>query len=803
MKMTTKRVDKREKDIKKKLSAAILMLLVSCIMVVTSTYAWFTLSTAPEVTGIQTTIGGNGNLEIALANYEVQSDGTIIDSWTNTTTYPVATLTGETQVSATHDRNITWGNLVDLGATETVGTAQKNIYGLDDITLYPAALNVQANGTVDTEKLIKIPTYGADGRINTLTDNVVSGILNDDRSGFGTSGYGVRSIGVSSSMTKRQFAFRDAISDMSLYQNMAVNETNTTVSDSGNVLANLAVKIGMDSAGTETYTQDEMDDLIVLIEDLQEASSKIETAIVASVQGAIASARVQGTLNDVAYEAILPYLNDITYTSLSINGNNEIIVDLGQSGITNPIIPAELAASIITNMTKYQVIDAKLTNAANATKSNADKATTYTEKEIRAPLDYLMNIGGDVTVAGMTVAQIRADKEGAVNTIVNKLTNAQKIVVKLGSESSVLYDIAEMAGNLSSKVDCSITHQSVGTINTQVYIETTIANDARPTLTDLQTVINALGSPNKDTTTVSLIDDAYAFAIDLFFRTNATESNLLLQTAAAQRIYSDATNEDTMGGGSSMTFSSYTLDTASIRALMENIKVVFISADADSEGEILATAGLDLAEGNYIVNADKGITAELRLYHDVTIDNGDGTSTTRTELITDDTTAQEIMALTRNQAHKVTVLVYLDGETVENGDVSTAMESMTGTMNLQFASDANLQAMNYTELNQKNDSDEENAETLAAPTGLTVSQDGVLTITDDTNPSGTSYKVSITGTATSETTITAKTTNLTLANGTYTISVVATDSTAAKADSSAKSINVTVAEGVYTMTDNS
>ena len=64
---TTRKVDRRERDIKKKLSAAIIMLLLSCIMVVTSTFAWFTLSTAPEVTGISTTIGGNGNLEIALA----------------------------------------------------------------------------------------------------------------------------------------------------------------------------------------------------------------------------------------------------------------------------------------------------------------------------------------------------------------------------------------------------------------------------------------------------------------------------------------------------------------------------------------------------------------------------------------------------------------------------------------------------------------------------------------------------------------------------------------------------------------
>ena len=57
---------KRRRDIKTKLLAAIGMLLVSSIMMVSTTYAWFTLSTAPEVKGINTAVGANGNLEMAL-----------------------------------------------------------------------------------------------------------------------------------------------------------------------------------------------------------------------------------------------------------------------------------------------------------------------------------------------------------------------------------------------------------------------------------------------------------------------------------------------------------------------------------------------------------------------------------------------------------------------------------------------------------------------------------------------------------------------------------------------------------------
>ena len=64
-----KKTARRQRDLKSKLLAAVAMLLVSSMMMVTSTYAWFTLSTAPEVTGITTAVGANGNLEMALLPY--------------------------------------------------------------------------------------------------------------------------------------------------------------------------------------------------------------------------------------------------------------------------------------------------------------------------------------------------------------------------------------------------------------------------------------------------------------------------------------------------------------------------------------------------------------------------------------------------------------------------------------------------------------------------------------------------------------------------------------------------------------
>ena len=46
-KTATKRKEFNVASIKRRLSAALIMLLVSSIMLVATTYAWFTLSTAP------------------------------------------------------------------------------------------------------------------------------------------------------------------------------------------------------------------------------------------------------------------------------------------------------------------------------------------------------------------------------------------------------------------------------------------------------------------------------------------------------------------------------------------------------------------------------------------------------------------------------------------------------------------------------------------------------------------------------------------------------------------------------------
>jgi hypothetical protein len=266
-------------------------------------------------------------------------------------------------------------------------------------------------------------------------------------------------------------------------------------------------------------------------------------------------------------------------------------------------------------------------------------------------------------------------------------------------------------------------------------------------LTLAQAAIVSAREPSGATTNAQPMTEFYGYIIDLIFRTNAANSDLLLQTDAVDRIYKDNTNELTQGSGSSMTFASTSAQftTEQVKGLMGSIRIVFF--DTDSR-EVLGYAQLDMA--NATVGAD-GVTAKMYLYETVdtytytandvsttyyvnATTQGDATTYTYYSNIemTNDVTAEVvtsfenaateiptefvkgsvdkaltgsdavITALAQNQEVKVSTLVYLDGATLENKDVAaTGTASVTGKMNLQFSSSANLTPMEYGDLHIK------------------------------------------------------------------------------------------------------
>ena len=181
--------------------------------------------------------------------------------------------------------------------------------------------------------------------------------------------------------------------------------------------------------------------------------------------------------------------------------------------------------------------------------------------------------------------------------------------------------------------------------------------------------------------------DIYGYSIDLSFRTNAEDSDLLLQTDAIDRIYNDGEiqNETTMGSGSYMKFaildSSYSTEMA--KAYMSCLRVVF--ADTDT-GYIYGYAALDMNVAEVI---DAEIKAPLRLYDQ---DTG---------LMMEGDNAQYLCHLEKNLEKNLTVYVYLDGAKTSQSVVSaTGEQSLSGVLNLQFCSSAALKPIELNDFRQ-------------------------------------------------------------------------------------------------------
>lgn len=134
--------------LREKVTAVAFLLALSVIMLTSASYAWLTISRAPEVTAVSTNIAANGSLEIALAT----GDGT---------KEPDPSKVGDSSAAEGQnikDANITWGNLINLNDPS---------YGLDNLELRPAQLNTAA--------LLTSPLYGAvyqgDGRVEKLNSS--------------------------------------------------------------------------------------------------------------------------------------------------------------------------------------------------------------------------------------------------------------------------------------------------------------------------------------------------------------------------------------------------------------------------------------------------------------------------------------------------------------------------------------------------------------------------------------------------------------------------------------------------------
>lgn len=477
----------RKSTLKSKLMAAVSMLLVSAIMVSVTTYAWFILSTAPEVKGMSTTVGSNGALEMALRTEED----------INNITSSVGDSSAKKSVV---EANKTWGNLVDLNDAS---------YGLSNITMYPARLNWKENST-DTlhsrNNLLSYAQYGTDGRIADLIaadsgTNTESGFVSDANS------YGVRAIGTAKDQDPKAAALDAAKNGFRNEFTNAKGAALTALNGSGQDIANIAYTHAKTKGGTDTYTADQVKAIKGALEGLKTASDNIEKALKYAVVAKDTSE------------------NKITaFDAVTLDGSNTLVgeyyVKLGKL---------------------RTAIDTALGQINSAVAGEGGK---YAWAQIETPYKALFDIS-NMTLSGKTSTEIQGMSESELTDWALGMINTGK-GLELNVSAGLFSDMANFVDTIVSTANIEVNVTEKSTIKATITVnKNTDVTEAH--LVALQTTVNGYEFKGDQASAKPFITDKYGYAVDLAFRSNA-EGKLMLSKQAANRVDSDKTGT-TLGGG--------------------------------------------------------------------------------------------------------------------------------------------------------------------------------------------------------------------------------------------------------------
>ena len=586
----------KKTSVRTKLAAAVAMLLVSTIMLTTTTYAWFVLSTAPEVKGMSTTVGSNGSLEIALLNNATGADVNTISSGVGDSSV----------VAGVTEANVTWGNLVSLNDAA---------YGLSGVTLYPAALNVAAKQENQPDKLVncfnilKYPTYGVDGRVAALSANTEAGTLKNNTFQTDHADYGVRAIGSVTKADPKAHNFALARNGFAQSLRSAQNAAQSALSENAELLVGMVI-------GEATGASPAKNQVVALkntLDGLQTAAEKLEEALKYAVV-ARSLAKDSG-------------LDEVTFDTATLSEQD---TDFG------------------TQIAALNLFKGNIETAQNAMPSM--NKNSYTFAEVETSFRALMS---GVTVATLTTTQIKA--LGGQTEILDWFSNLSERERVIRATSGLLVDAANFVDTLSCNVTIYNAYPASVVIDPKqnpIYM-TTVGNK-----------VNGYESPNGGAEQ-AIITTTYGYIVDLAVR--CSSDGKLRLSNAVNRVTGD---DETAGAGS--TFTKTTGDIADLSGL----RIVFVDAENNN---ILGVAGLAAT-----ANTETEATYALHMFN-YTVD-ADGCVALGARA-TDDT----ITTLTADTIKKISVLVYLDG-----GSSKYAAESASGTLNLQFCTDANLVPMEYT-----------------------------------------------------------------------------------------------------------
>lgn len=607
-------------NLSKKLNLTFIPLTLCLILLISASYAWLTMSTAPEVTSVDTNVGANGSLEIALL-----SEKTYVDPLTIMAGIGSSAVSQDTVAS-----NLSWGNVIELA---------DDAYGTGKISLLPARLNLrrQEDGTAVLDRnMLQIAEFGSDGRIAMMSPKTVSATYeNRAFTYYATSqNYGVRAIGTVSNLTPQQISLSTA---------RTAAQSNTTAA--GRAVKNVWRETGSGimeilwhryAEGGDAFDQTHVAAIRDAAMKTQETLDYVDLALRQGIIGVAASVIIDGP----DFEAFS-----------AMAGNTDIplstILSSAGSGIPDSL------------KTQAAQVEQMQTEVLSVIVTCGTMTGTVSWEKIESLLDILVDADkvyiGEFSLAGAGTLDVLSDGSS----------------VTMAPDAGVLAKIAEYAGNYSTYFQWD----RVGNLEVRT-ADPTDTPHLLQVIALLKNCTAASGSWSR-----ANLNDIYAMAMDMAFRCN-TDSDLLLQTVPMLRTEETREFPVTQGGGSYMRFTSKDMDTEALLRLMDTIRVGFLN----DRNELIAVAKLNLT--NY-EEQEEGIFAPLYLYEHTLQSSGVLTVGERKK---DDA---EILHLSRNIPAVVTVVLWLDGDQVDNSMVGhSSGQSMSGVLNLQFSSSVDLKTLN-------------------------------------------------------------------------------------------------------------
>ena len=538
------------------------------------------------------------------------------------------------EVRSAEEANQTWGNVIDL-SSET--------YGLDQIQLLPAMLSVSGVGNtakVD-DGLLRVPAFGSDGRIINLDTGAVTGAYTGSEFLCDTThiGYGVRGVGSTSAIPAQQKAVMAARSALPTYSTMARQAATAVLQSNGQILLN--VHIRHNASASAVFSDADVQQLLALARGAQTALTYIDTGVRYGV-AAMAAAQVDDQSQfDMIYRLVMDRTVPLAALLQRLPMNLPEDVTQWITELAAEMVKADTIVSGCEQLTggvyPWAVIGPVAENLADVSK---------------------VYVGSSAYTAGTILA------DGAIITLM--------------PGSGLFTFIADYTDDYQALASGFDGAPASATLTLKARTDKEMGR-----MTRFSGMVNALGTIT-DAELNAPIDDLYGYAVDLAFRTNAADSFLQLQTSPTQRIYQDATVAETMGGGSYMVFYSSLPDEERLVELLDAVRVTFI----DGAGNLLAQAKLNTSNFDLL---DDGVRAPLYLY-DFTCEGSVMTIGQRQD------DPGTIIALPQNIPTIVTAVVWLDGDRVDNSLAAIFGRSVTGTLNLQFSSSADLLPAGYSKL---------------------------------------------------------------------------------------------------------